>query len=183
MPCETPTYGNSRRVTIGITSFGVAGYILIVSLLAAFFVATCFAAKNDATAYNPAHFKQTVRSGMKSCSERFDYNPDAAIGETSLGKNERAWRACVYKIIEEKIIPKTRVPDMYKSLIAEDRAMTNAIQDGRLTRSQRRSRLEQLANEISAAEAAQIAASDPTVKKTEAQQRTEFVQRMVNGLR
>lgn len=120
---------------------------------------------------------------MKSCSKRIDYDPDADIAETSLGKNERAWRACVYRIIKEKIIPKTRVPDMYKSLIAEDQAMTDAIRDGRLTRSQRHGRLEQLAKKISAAEAAQIAASDPRVKEAEAKRKTEFVQRMVNGLR
>lgn len=120
---------------------------------------------------------------MKSCSEHTGYDPDATIDEASLGENERPWRACVYEVIEEKILPITRIPDKYKMLIAEDQAMTDAIQEGRLTRSQRSNRLQQLANEISAAEAAEIAASDPKVKEVEAQRQTEFVRRMVNSLR
>lgn len=166
-----------------ITSFGVAGHIAIAIFFAAFISANNFAAAAENTTYGTAGFMPTIEAGMKSCSERIGYDPDAPIGEMTLAEDERPWRACVYEVIEEKILPTTRIPDRYKALIAEDKAMTDAIQEGLLTRSQRRSRLQQLANEISAAEAAEIAASDPKLKETEAQSQTEFVQRMVYGLR
>lgn len=165
------------------TSFGVAGHIAIAIFFAAFIGAIHFASATENTRYSPASFTQTIEAGMKSCAKRIGYDPDAPIDETSLGENERPWRACVYEVIEDKIFPTTRIPDRYRMLIAEDQAMTDAIQEGLLMRSQRRSRLQQLADEISAAEAAEMAVSDPKVEEAEAQRETGFVRRMVNGLR
>ena len=85
--------------------------------------------------------------------------------------------------IETEIIPATRVPDTYRRLIAEDRSMTDAIAEGRLSRSSREARLTQLANDIRAAEAAEVIATDPRTAEQAADDQTEFVRRMVNDLR
>lgn len=180
---KTSFYRKLRPFTLGMIPFAAARGIAIAIIFVAFIGASELAVAEEDATYNPASFRQTVKAGMSSCAERIGYDPNAAIEETSLGENERAWRNCVYEVIEERILPRTRVPNKYENLIAEDRAMTDAIEEGRLARSQRRSRLQELANEISAAEAAQIAASDSRVEEIEAQEQTEFVRRMVNGLR
>jgi hypothetical protein len=61
-----------------------------------------------------------------------------------------------------RIAPRFRLSldDLYANLITEDIAMTTAIQQGTLTRSERRARLEVLLTEIRAAEDFQIAETD-----------------------
>ena len=162
---------------------GPAPLHCLAALAAAATLTACAATPPPVTAYDPSAIGPTIEQRMADCTTVHGYDPDAAtVSENALAPGEREWRACVYGAIEAEIVPATQVPDAYRGLIAEDQAMTDAIEDGRLTRSARLARLEELAAEIRAAEAAAVAASDPRVAAAAAQERTEFVQRMVQDL-
>ena len=80
---------------------------------------------------------------MASCTEAHGFDPATAnVDENSLAPGEKPWRECVYKGIDEYIIRYSTVPLLYKQIVTEDRAMTEQIALGELTRTARRSRLE-----------------------------------------
>jgi hypothetical protein len=81
------------------------------------------------------------------------------------------------------VIPRTRNPELYRKTIAEDRAMTNAIAHGSLSRSARQARLSELVKRIRAAEAKTVAASDPDVVVARARQEMEWLRRMSEHFR
>ena len=66
----------------------------------------------------------------------------------------------------------------YEQLINEDITMTNAVQSGAMTRTQRRQRLEALVEQIKRAEESQAQAA-----ASEQAQQTEQVRQVVNGMR
>jgi hypothetical protein len=66
----------------------------------------------------------------------------------------------------------------YEQLINEDITMTNAIQGGTMTRTQRRQRLETLIAQIKSAEESQAQAA-----AMEQQQQTDQVRQVVDGMR
>ncbi len=96
------------------------------------------------------------KAHMASCTEAHGFDPLAAnIDERALAPGEIPWRECVYQGIDEYIIRYSTVPLLYKQIVTEDRAMTEQIALGELTRIARRSRLEEfiefiLTEEISA---------------------------------
>lgn len=142
------------------------------------------AAPEPEAAYDPSRIEPVVLDRMADCTTVHGYDPAATTAaEDALAPGERDWRACVYGAIEAEVLPETRVPESYRRLIAEDRAMTDAIADGRLSRSSREARLAELAADIRAAEAAAVIASDPGTAEQAASERTAFVRRMVNDLR
>ena len=98
--------------------------------------------------------RQAIGQAMTDCTAAHGFDPDiVTVDDGSLAPGEREWRACVYAAIEARVIPQTPVPAAYRELIAEDRTMTDAIAAGSLTRSARRARLEDLADDIRSAEA------------------------------
>ena len=97
--------------------------------------------------------RPAIEQAMTDCTAAHGYDPDTVtVGENALAPGERDWRRCIYAAIETQVIPQTPVPDVYRSLIADDRTMTEAVATGQLTRSARRDRLEERAAEIRAAE-------------------------------
>ena len=93
------------------------------------------------------------RTHMASCTEAHGFDPSTAtVDEHALAPGEIPWRACVYQGIDEYIIAYSFVPRLYKQIVAEDRAMTEQIAQGTLTRTARRSRLDELINSIRTAE-------------------------------
>jgi len=146
-------------------------------------LSACATSQEAPAPYNPSQIEPAIAARMTECTATYGYDPDAPIvEEAALAPGEREWRACVYEAIQTEIIPVTRAPDAYRQLIAEDTAMTEAVAEGRLTRDARRARLDQLAAEIRAAEAAAVAQSAPQTAETR-QRTTAFVGRMVNDLR
>ena len=104
---------------------------------------------NDTSGAQPV-----IERAMADCTTIHGYDPDTVtVGDDALAPGERDWRACVYAAIESRVIPLSQVPGSYRTLIAEDRTMTEAIAGGQLTRSARRARLEDLAADIRVAEA------------------------------
>lgn len=94
---------------------------------------------------------------MARCSARHGYDPAAVtgVGEHELAPGEREWRACVYQGIRTLIIPQTAIPQVYENLIAQDTEMTDAIERGTLTRSQRKARIDNLVRVIRQREGAE----------------------------
>jgi hypothetical protein len=93
------------------------------------------------------------------CTARYGYDPDTAsgLGPHVLGAGEREWRECVYRGVEKYLIPNSQTPEVYRKAIAEDREMTASIAAGKITRTQRRARVQDLLEEIDRIEAANMA--------------------------
>jgi polyhydroxyalkanoate synthesis regulator phasin len=88
----------------------------------------------------------------------------------------------VYEGVEKFLIPKSLSPEAYRSAIAEDRQMTADVAGGKMTRSERRERVQKLIEEIHRIEEANSAklqqqALDRTWKE-EMQRRQDMVQHM-----
>ena len=118
------------------------------------------------------------------CSATHGYDPDALppLGDFELAPTELDWRECVYDAIRDVLIPESRSPEMYFSLIADDQRLTQAVTAGQTTRAQRRAEIEaslaairQTEEEVDRRIAAEAA--------LEESQTIAFTQRMVEDLR
>ena len=91
---------------------------------------------------------------LAECAEEYAYDPNKAegLGEYDLAPTELDWRRCAYQGVREIMIPNSRIPDAYRRLIDEDRAMTERIQRREMTRSERRARLDQILESVRAQE-------------------------------
>lgn len=97
--------------------------------------------------------RDETRRQLSECTRQYGYDPQRTeVAENQLAPGERPWRSCAYAAIEQLVIPRSLVSPSYRGLIAEDRQMTDAIEHGSMTRSQRRARLEAALNRIEAAE-------------------------------
>lgn len=114
-----------------------------------------------------------MKAHIANCSEAHGFDPSMAIvDEHALAPGEKPWRECAYRGIEEYIIGHSTVPQLYKQIVAEDRAMTEQIALGELTRTARRSRLEFLIELIREKEI-----NERAILMTQAQELTDFVNR------
>src|SRR5262249_47003480 len=106
--------------------------------------------------------RQQLVAALKECTGKKGYDPDqtAGIAENVLAPNELPWRQCAYEAVRAYAKEHSSLSDLYTQLINEDVAMTTAIQQGTLTRSERRARIEALLTQLRAAEDFQIQASD-----------------------
>lgn len=96
-------------------------------------------------------------SDLQQCTQKHGYDPNAAgLPENALAPNELPWRQCAYDAARKYGQTHQGVSGLYDQLIAEDIQMTTALQQGTMTRTQRRTRVEQLLEQIKAAEEAQI---------------------------
>ncbi len=78
----------------------------------------------------------------------WDLGAAASLGPNQLGSGEQPWRACVYQGIEAHIIPKAFAPEAYRRAIATDRAMTERVAAGQMTRAERRPGIQALFKDI-----------------------------------
>ena len=116
---------------------------------------------------------------IQQCTQKHGYDPKAAgLPENALAPTELAWRQCAYDATRKYGEAHPAVSGLYNQLISEDIEMTTAIQQGAMTRSQRRARIEELIGQIKTAEEAQIKAA------TEEQERQhEQLQNVVESAR
>jgi hypothetical protein len=105
--------------------------------------------------------RDTLVADLRQCTQAHGYDPQdtAALPETALAPNELPWRQCAYDAVRAYAQSHPSLRGMYEQLIAEDIAMTTAIQQGTMTRAQRRQRIDALVGQIKAAEEEQIAAA------------------------
>jgi hypothetical protein len=128
-------------------------------------VVVCTSAPTDALAASPSLVsllhKQLV-AALSECTGRYGYDPDqtAGVAENALAPNELPWRQCAYEAVRAYAKEHPSLGGLYTQLINEDITMTTAIQQGTLTRSERRARIEALLTQIRAAEDSQIEAAD-----------------------
>ena len=124
--------------------------------------------------------RDSLVADLRQCTATYKYDPDNAAGlaENSLGPNELEWRNCAYSAVRTYEGSNPSLTGMYENLIAEDRSMTAAIQQGTMTRSQRRARIEALVAQIKTAEQSQAAAAT-----TDLSRQNEQIRRIGEGIR
>jgi hypothetical protein len=122
---------------------------------------------------------------LASCTKTYGYDPEKLppLGPHQLGVNERKWRSCAYDAIEVRLIPASRNPELYSDLIASDRVLTNEVEEGIVTRSERRERIREMLATIEAREAEGALSDDQTAQAEADQARAAFTQRMVRSFR
>ena len=116
---------------------------------------------NAATATALSILRPQLIAALNECTRTHGYDPEqtAGVAENALAPNELSWRQCAYDAVRVYAEGNPSLGDLYARLINEDIAMTTAIQQGSLTRSQRRARIETLLGQIRAAEDAQTQAA------------------------
>jgi hypothetical protein len=96
---------------------------------------------------------RVVQDSLAACSASSGYDPKAAdLPERALAPGEREWRACARQAVVSSIVPKSGVPDLYRGLVADDERMTDAVEAGVMTRTERTRRLEASIADIRTAE-------------------------------
>jgi hypothetical protein len=109
---------------------------------------------------------------VRICSETIDYDPaKIKVAENKIAPNELKWRQCAYDAIHAYAKSHPELRDMYESLVAEDIAMTTAIQQENFTRTDRRQRIDRLLDQIT------------TVEQQYSQHDLELTRQVFNGLR
>jgi hypothetical protein len=132
---------------------------------AAGFVMACTLTPTDVLAASPSllsSLHQQLVADLKECTGRHGYDPNQTVGvaENALAPNERPWRQCAYEAVRAYAEEHPSLGGLYTQLISEDITMTAAIQQGTLTRSERRARIEALLIQIRVAEDSQIEAAN-----------------------
>ena len=123
--------------------------------------------------------RDALVADLKQCTLKHGYDPNAAgLPETALAPNELPWRQCAYDAAHRYGQAHPAVSDRYEQLISEDLQMTTAIQQGTMTRSQRRTRIQQLIEQVKAAEDAQIKAAT-----SEQERQQQQLRNVVDGAR
>ena len=127
-------------------------------------VIACTSTPTDSLAASSALslLRQQLVAELNECTHKYGYHPDqtAGVAENALAPNELPWRQCAYDAVRAYANEHPSLSGLYTQLIDEDIAMTAQIQQGTLTRSGRRARIEALLAEIRAAEDFQISAAD-----------------------
>ena len=128
------------------------------------FVMACTSAPADSLAASSplSLLRQQLVAELNECTARYGYDPDqtAGVAENALAQNELPWRQCAYEAVRAYAQEHPSLGGLYTQLINEDITMTTAIQQGTLTRSERRARIEALLTQIRVAEDSQIEAAD-----------------------
>jgi hypothetical protein len=111
---------------------------------------------NPAASLSQAHDK--LRSDLEACTAAHSYDPanSAGVPQNQLAPGELEWRDCAYTAARNygRANPPMRLD--YELLIVEDREMTQAIEAGTMTRSERRAKLEARLADIRAQEERQL---------------------------
>ena len=128
---------------------------------------------------------EAFRTYRGKCTDQHGYDPDnlPPLADFEVAPGEADWRSCVYRGIQEILIPKTAFPDLYRNLVATDQRLAQQVRAGQLTRQERRTLVEQLIADIKTTESAHAGALDQAKTDASEQQRRDFTRRMVNDLR
>ena len=165
---------NLRRNTLGRRMSASVKAVIVAALFAAW-SAGCSAPTESGARAGPREIiraREQLSDYAAECTARHGYDPESAsgLGAHALGNGEREWRECIYGGIEKILMPKTLTPEPYRTAITEDRKMTESIAEGKMTRAQRRERVQEIVAEIDRIEEAnrvniQTQAIDRTMKQ------------------
>lgn len=139
--------------------------------------------QTNATASSTAQLSQArdkLVADEKSCSGQFGFDPNntASIPDNALAPQELQWNQCIYSALRAYERSNPSMTGRYEQLISEHSLMTASIQQGTMTRTQRRSRMDELLAQVEAGEDEQAKESGMNE-----QLQTQQVRRIVNGLR
>jgi hypothetical protein len=155
------------------------------TMLAAFIAASISGCSSqgpatDASAGGLIAARDKLIADVHQCSQRYSYDPNRVQGvaENALAPQELQWRQCAYDATRAYERANPAMKSQYEQLIAEDIEMTRAIQQGAMTRSQRRARIEELIAQIKSAEEAQVNAT-----ATEQARQMEQIRNVVESAR
>ena len=103
-----------------------------------------------------AAFKQFDKH-LANCSETFGYDPDNVANEDAfeLEPGEEDWRGCAYEGVEKILVPETRSPELYKTLINSHKILTEQMKKRIVTRDERRAKIGAIVLDIQLEEAKQ----------------------------
>lgn len=112
-------------------------------------------------------------SDIAACTTQFGFDPFKTTGlpENALVPGELEWRQCAYEAARNYARINTGMRLQYELLIHDDRTMTDQIQAGTLTRSQRRAAVEARLADIRAQEEAQLQAAQGAAEADQQQMR------------
>jgi hypothetical protein len=121
-----------------------------------------------------------LAADVRACSAKHGFDPATAtgLGEKELAPQELQWRQCAYDAARRYIDRNPPMRGLMEQLIAEDIQMTSAIQQGALTRSERRSRVQGLLAQLREAQQTQISAAAAAQER-----QAEQLSNVVEGLR
>ena len=153
---------------------------LLAATAAAIYGCASEGAKSTSSASGMMEARDKLVADIGQCSQRYGYDPNHVTGtaDNALAPQELPWRQCVYDAVRLYERANPAMANRYEQLIAEDIQMTTAIQQGTMTRTQRRARIETLVAQIKADEEAQVNAA-----AIEQARQMEQVRNMVDGVR
>lgn len=160
------------------------GRFLILSSLAIAVLAGCSNTETASTTATPSPViaaREQLRVNLYQCTVANGYDPEKVTGvaENALAPHELQWRQCAYDAVRKYTQANPPMAMAYNNLVAEDISMTTAIQQGTMTRTQRRTRIEALLGQIHDAENQQIQAA--TVAQDQQMQQVRNVVQDMRG--
>ena len=136
---------------------------LLLAVVVAAMIAGCSSQKAAApsAASGTMAARDQLNAELRQCTGRYGYDPEHVTGvaENALAPQELQWRQCAYDAVRAYERSNPALTSRYEQLISEDIQMTTAIQQGTMTRSQRRARVQDLVAQIKSAEEAQATAT------------------------
>jgi len=154
--------------------------VLVSGMATALSACTSHSSTSTAPAQSPlAAARQQLVADLGQCTKTFGYDPNnVTVAENQLAPHEIEWRQCGYDAVRKYAGNQPALTGQYEQLINEDITMTNAIQGGTMTRSQRRQRLETLIGQIKSDEESQAQSA-----AMEQEQQMDQVRQVVDGMR
>jgi hypothetical protein len=155
------------------------GLLLLIGVTAG--VSSCSSQNSSSNSQSPfSAAREQLVSDLGQCTQTFGYDPKTITGvaENQLAPHEIEWRQCAYDAVRKYAHAHPTLTGRYEQLINEDITMTNAIQAGSMTRTQRRQRIQALVEQIKGAEQ-----SEAQAEAIDQQQETERVRQVVDGMR
>ena len=151
---------------------------------AALLMAACSSGQTSSTSSSVTaplmQARDKLIADVKACNAQYAYDPNSATGvaENALAPHELEWRHCAHDAVRRYERANPALTSRYDQLIAEDIQMTTAVQQGTMTRAQRRTRIQELVAEIKAAEEQEVQAAG-----VEQERQTEQVRSVVESMR
>jgi hypothetical protein len=103
-----------------------------------------------------------LTSDLKACTAAHGYDPwtTTGVAENALAPGELEWRDCAYSATRTYARANSAMRIDYELLIRDDRNMTQQIQQGTMTRSERRAEIDARVAELKAEEERQLQAAE-----------------------
>jgi hypothetical protein len=158
----------------------IRGCGCLAAAVALCFVCGCSTPTPPTASSGGSQLRAQLDADMHTCTRQYGYDPAtvSGIADDALAPNELEWRQCMYQALTANAKQHPERAQSYQSLIDSDIAMTAAVKQGTMTRSQRRARIEQLIADMHAREVQVSAAS-----AAERQRQTQEFQNNISAIR